>query len=144
MEAFRVLRLSGGRGRNACYLGGVAGHLWLCRVYAELVVQGCRVSRRRVARLMRKTGWAGACRRRGARATCGDSSLRSAQDRVERHFLIEAPGRICVVDIAYVQTWAEFLYLAVVNDDPALSQRRTSLGVHQDGVGPSLLAQRQD
>ena len=86
------------------------------RVHAELAAQGCRVSRKRVARLMREAGLAGVSRRRGVRTTCADSSHRAAPDRVERQFQAEAPDRIWVADITYVPTWAGFLYLAVVLD----------------------------
>ena len=44
------------------------------RVHAELVDNGCRVSRKRVARLMRESGLAGVSRRRGARTTRVDRS----------------------------------------------------------------------
>lgn len=86
------------------------------RVHAELVAQGCRVSRKRVARLMREAGLVGVSRRRGVRTTRADSSHRAAPDRVERQFQAEAPDRIWVADITYVPTWAGFLYLAVVLD----------------------------
>ncbi len=86
------------------------------RVHAELVAQGSRVSRKRVARLMREAGLAGVSRRRGVRTTCTDSSHRAAPDRVERQFQADAPDRIWVADITYVPTWAGFLYLAVVLD----------------------------
>ena len=86
------------------------------RVHAELAAQGWRVSRKRVARLMREAGLAGVSRRRGTRTTRGDSSHRAAPDRVERHFQAEAPDRLWVADITYVPTWAGFLYLAIVLD----------------------------
>ena len=86
------------------------------RMHAELSAQGCRVSRKRVARLMREAGLAGVSRRRGTRTTRADSSHRAAPDRVERHFKADAPDRLWVADITYVPTWAGFLYLAVVLD----------------------------
>ena len=72
------------------------------RVHAELVAGGCRVSRRRVARLMREVGLAGVSRRRGTRTTRVDASHRGAPDRVERQFQADAPDRIWVADITYV------------------------------------------
>ena len=86
------------------------------RVHAELSAGGCRVSRKRVARLMRETGLAGVSRRRGTRTTRADRSQRAAPDRVERHFQAEAPNRLWVADVTYVPTWAGFLYLAIVLD----------------------------
>ena len=86
------------------------------RVHAELSAQGCRVSRKRVARLMREAGLAGVSRRRGTRTTRTDSSHRTAPDRVERQFQADAPDRLWVADITYVPTWAGFLYLAIVLD----------------------------
>ena len=86
------------------------------RVHAELVAGGCRVSRKRVARLMRDVGLAGVSRRRGTRTTRVDASHRAAPDRVERQFHADAPDRIWVADITYVPTWAGFVYLATVLD----------------------------
>ena len=85
---------------------------------------GCRVGRKRVARLMRESGWAGVSRRRGTRTirfaarklACVDRSHRAAPDRVERQFAADAPDRIWVADITYVPTWTGFLYLAIVLD----------------------------
>ena len=86
------------------------------RVHAELGSQGCRVGRKRVARLMRESGLAGVSRRRGTRTTCVDRSHRAAPDRVERQFTADAPDRIWLADITYVPTWTGFLYLAIVLD----------------------------
>ena len=86
------------------------------RVHAELVAGGWRVSRKRVARLMREAGLVGVSRRRGTRTTRADSSRSAAPDRVERRFHAEAPDRLWVADITYVPTWAGFVYLAIVLD----------------------------
>ena len=86
------------------------------RVHAELVAGGCRVGRKRVARLMRESGLAGVSRRRGTRTTRGDRSQQAAPDRVERQFRADAPNRIWVADITYVPTWSGFIYLAIVLD----------------------------
>ena len=47
--------------------------------------------------------------------------VRPASDLVDRNFRADAPDRLWVADIAYVPTWAGFLYLAVVLD--AFSRR---------------------
>ena len=86
------------------------------RVHAELAAGGRRVSRKRVARLMREAGLAGASRRRRTRTTRVDHSHGAAPDRVERQFRADAPDRIWVADITYVPTWTGFVYLAIVLD----------------------------
>ena len=91
------------------------------RVHAELTALGVRVGRKRVARLMRGAGLAGVSRRKGARTTQRRKEARPAPDLVNRNFTAETPDRLWVADIAYVATWAGFLYLAVALD--AFSRR---------------------
>ena len=86
------------------------------RVHAQLLKGGCRVGRKRVARLMRESGLVGVSRRRGTRTTRPEPGHRAAPDRVERVFQADAPNCIWVADITYVRTWTGFLYLAVVLD----------------------------
>ena len=86
------------------------------RIHAELVACGTLVSRKRVARLMRKEGLAGASRRRWAQTTVRDPKARPAPDLVERNFAVEGRDQLWVADITYIPTWAGFLYLAVVLD----------------------------
>ena len=86
------------------------------RVHAELHRRGCRVGRKRVARLMREAGLAGVSRRRGTRTTRANRSHGAAPDRVERQFQADAPDRLWIADITYVPTWTGFLYLAIVLD----------------------------
>ena len=69
------------------------------RVHAELMAGGCRVSRNRVARLMREAGLAGVSRRRGMRTTRVDQSHCVVPDRVERQFQADAPDRLWVADV---------------------------------------------
>ena len=85
-------------------------------MHAELAAAGVRVSRKRVERLMREEGLAGASRRRGVRTTRADRGHRAAPDRVERQFRADGPDRLWVADITYVPTWAGFVYLPVVLD----------------------------
>ena len=86
------------------------------RVHAELVEGGCRVGRKRVARLMRESGLVGVSRRRGTRTTRVDRNHRAAPDRVERQFRADAPDKIWVADVTHVPTWNGFMYLAIVLD----------------------------
>ena len=86
------------------------------RVHAELRAEGTCVGRKRVARLMRRAGLAGASRRKKAWTTKRDRDARPAPDLVERDFTAEGPDRLWVADITYIPTWTGFLYLAVVLD----------------------------
>ena len=87
------------------------------RVRAELIDQGCPVSRKRVARLMRDAGLRGVSRRRGFVVTTKrNADDRPAPDLVNRKFVAEAPNRLWIADMTYIPTWAGFLYLAIVLD----------------------------
>ena len=86
------------------------------RIHAELAAEGTKVSRKRVARLMRELGLVGVSRRKGIRTTIQNPRTRGAADLVERDFRAEAPDRLWVADITYVPTWAGFLFLSVVID----------------------------
>ena len=90
------------------------------RIQADLADAGIRVSRKRIARLMRNAGLAGVSRRKGVITTVRDGA-RQAPDLVDRKFVAERPNRLWVADITYIPTWAGFLYLAVVLD--AFSRR---------------------
>jgi putative transposase len=87
------------------------------RVHAELGdAHGVRCGRKRVARLMRTDGLAGACRRRSVRTTRRDTAASVSDDLVKRAFTAPAPDRLWLADITYLPTWQGFLYLAVVLD----------------------------
>jgi len=86
------------------------------RVQAELAAQGLRLSRKRVARLMRRAGVRGVSRRKPFHTTVRDATARPAPDLVERRFAAAGPDQLWVADITYIPTWAGFLYLAVVLD----------------------------
>ena len=86
------------------------------RIYFELKEDGERVSRKRIARLMRDLGLRGVCRRRFVTTTQRDESNRPAPDLVERDFTASGPNELWVADATYVPTWEGFLFLAVVVD----------------------------
>jgi len=86
------------------------------RIHAELREEGTRVSRKRVARLMKESGLVGASRRKSIRTTRRDPAARPAPDLVERKFTASGPNQLWVADITYIPTLAGFLYLAVVLD----------------------------
>lgn len=87
------------------------------RIRAELMDQGVRVSRQRVARLMRVAGLRGVSRRRSFTVTTRrDERQRPAADLVNRKFTASGPDQLWVADMTYVPTWVGFIYLAVVVD----------------------------
>lgn len=86
------------------------------RIHAELIDEGWRIGRKRVARLMREAGLCGVSRRKWITTTRRRSDARPAPDLVERNFTADQPDRLYVADITYVPTWAGFLFLAVVLD----------------------------
>lgn len=86
------------------------------RIHAELRAHGLRVSRKRVARLMRKAGLQGVSRRPWTVTTVKSAQAEPAPDLVERNFTAQGRDQLWVADITYISTWTGFLYLAVVLD----------------------------
>jgi putative transposase len=87
------------------------------RVHAQLRADGERHGRKRIARLMRGAGLAGACHRGcGPTTTRHDQDARPAPDLVDRKFTAERPDQLWVADITFVPTATGFFYLAVVLD----------------------------
>jgi len=86
------------------------------RIHAALVATGTRVSRKRVARLMRAAGLRGVSRRKRIITTVREPGARPAPDLVQRTFTAAGRDQLWVADITYIRTWSGFLYLAVVLD----------------------------
>jgi len=86
------------------------------RIHAELLASGRRVSRKRVARLLRENGLRGVSRRKWTTTTVQDRAAKVAPDLVKRDFKAQRPNELWVADITYVPTWERFLYVAVVLD----------------------------
>ena len=86
------------------------------RVHAELRHRGVRVSRKRVARLMRQAALSGMVRRRKGKTTIRVPGVATAPDLVRRDFAPRAPNRLWVADLTEIATWEGKLYLAVVID----------------------------
>ena len=91
------------------------------RVHFELRTLGVRCARKRVARLMRRSGLFGCGGpRKKVRTTLRSRTERTppAPDLVKRNFTpAEAPqDRLWVADITYVRTWEGWLYLSFVLD----------------------------
>jgi len=84
------------------------------RIHGELQDKGTRISRKRVARLMRETGLCGVSRRKWVRTTRRDPAARPAPDLVDRQFIASGPNQLWVADVTYVPTLSGFVYLAVV------------------------------
>ena len=87
------------------------------RIHAELQAGGERIGAKRVGRLMRRAGIAGASRRRSTKTTTREQrAARVAPDLVDRDFSAAGADQLWVADITYVRTWTGFLYVAVVLD----------------------------
>ena len=86
------------------------------RIHAELRHRGVRVSRKRVARLMRQAGLSGMVRGARAARTIRVPGVATAPDLVRRDFAPAAPNRLWVADLTEIATWEGKLYLAVVVD----------------------------
>jgi len=86
------------------------------RVHAELRAEGIRVSRKRVARLMREGGLAATIRRRFPRTTNSDHGRPVAPNLLEQKFTAEQPDTVWLAAISYIATGEGWLYLAAIKD----------------------------
>jgi transposase InsO family protein len=87
------------------------------RVHHELLHRGVVCGRRRVARLMRRAGLEGRCKKRWRKTTIADPDAERAKDLIQRHFgPCEELDRRYVGDITYIATWEGWAYLATVID----------------------------
>jgi transposase InsO family protein len=86
------------------------------RVHAELRANGEKVSRKRVARLMREGGVAGRMRRRFRATTDSDHAFPIAPNVLARDFTAAAPNAVWVTDITAIPTYQGWLYLAAILD----------------------------
>ena len=86
------------------------------RVHAELVAEGVRVGRHKVARLMRLERLRGCPKRRFRVTTQRDRSHPVAQNLLKQNFAADGPNRRWAGDITYIPTHQGWLYLAVVMD----------------------------
>jgi putative transposase len=106
------------KGRIAHHFEASHGTYGAPRLLDDLADEGIRVSRKRVARLMRELGIAGISGREGKprrrKAVAPESD--PAADLVRREFTADEPNQVWFADITYVPTWEGWLYLAVVMD----------------------------
>ena len=86
------------------------------RVHAELVAEGIRCSRKRIARLMRVHQIRAKTVRRFRITTRSGEATQRCVDLVKRRFSVERPNRIWTSDITYLWTREGWAYLAVVLD----------------------------
>ena len=86
------------------------------RIQQDLGEEGHRVSRKRVARLMRGQGLAGCRARRYKATTDSEHADPVAANLVDRDFAPQGPDQVWAGDITYIRTWEGWLYLAVIID----------------------------
>lgn len=86
------------------------------RVHHELKKQGEKVSRKRVARLMREEGIQAKMRKKWKKTTTIDEKLEASPNYLNQKFIVAEPNKVWVSDITYVRTEEGWLYLAIVMD----------------------------
>jgi putative transposase len=86
------------------------------RIHQDLRALDYRVSRKRVARLMRREGLCVRPPRRYRVTTESSHKLPIAPNVVARNFNVTGPNRVWVTDMTYVWTWEGWLFLAVIVD----------------------------
>ena len=86
------------------------------RIHTELGMNGIKVGKKRVARLMREVGICGVTRRKKWRTTIRDPKARPAPDLVEREFRAAKADPFWVADITEIPTRSSKLYLAAIID----------------------------
>jgi len=86
------------------------------RVHAELIADGLKVGKNRVARLMRRENLRGQRKKKQPRTTNSQHSHPVAPNRLNREFQASRPNEKWLADITYIPTAEGWLYLAVVLD----------------------------
>lgn len=86
------------------------------RVHAALIKRGIRVSRKRVARLLRENGLRARSTRKFKATTDSKHSLPVSPNLLNRNFTATAPDVVWVSDITYIWTGENWMYLCVIID----------------------------
>jgi len=86
------------------------------RILKDLRDDGFKVSKKRVARLMREEGLVGRAPRRFKKTTLSEHGEGYAPNLLQRNFVIDEPNRAWVGDITAIRTWEGWMYLAVLID----------------------------
>ncbi len=92
---------------------GEYGSPTICAVLRQ---QGYRVNHKRIARLMREVGLRSKVVRRFKRTTKPCKDQEAAPNLVQQRFQTEAPNRVWLSDITYIDTDEGWLYLTTVED----------------------------
>lgn len=124
------------------------------RVHRELQAQGERVSKKRVARLMREERLRAVGKRAFRRTTDSKHSHPVWPNRLQRQFQVERADRVWLGDITYLRTAEGWMYLAVVLDlfsrrivgwslgpriDQELTLRALRFAIQRRRPGPGLV-----
>lgn len=86
------------------------------RIREELHKEGVRISRARVARLMRRAHIRSEIRKKYVITTDSKHDYPVAENLLERNFQAELPGQVWVSDITYIRTTQGWLFLTVIID----------------------------
>jgi len=86
------------------------------RVHEDLKAEGERVSRKRVARIMRENQLFSKHKRKFRHTTESEHKFPIAENILSRNFASDAPNKKWVTDITFIPTAEGWLYLAVVLD----------------------------
>ena len=86
------------------------------RILADLREDGETISRKTVAKTMRKLGLRGICPKRWKTTTVTDGSDTYPPDAVKRQWDTGVLNAVWIGDISYLRTWEGWLYLATVID----------------------------
>jgi len=86
------------------------------RLKKELAQRGTKISRKRIARLMKLAGLACKTKRKFKVTTDSKHSLEISPNLLKRQFHIHKPNSLWAGDITYIQTRNGWLYLATVMD----------------------------
>ncbi len=86
------------------------------RILADLREDGEIISRKTVAKTMRKLGLRGVCPKRWKTTTVTDPADTYPPDAVKRQWDTGALNAVWIGDITYLRTWEGWLYLATVID----------------------------
>ena len=105
------------------------------RVHAELQAEGFRVSRKRVARLMRLDGLRAKGKRRWVQTTHSSHTLPVCPNLLARQFDVSQPNQVWASDLTFLPTKEGWLYLAVTLD----LYSRAVVGYAMDAQMPATL-----
>jgi transposase InsO family protein len=86
------------------------------RIWAELKHAGIKISRKRVARLMREQKLQAKRPKKWLKTTDSNHDLPIVENILDRKFYAEHPGQKWVSDITYLRTNGGWLYLTVIID----------------------------